>query len=378
MSPKKKTTTDDSADLMAHLHQRIASDGALTIAQYMQEALGNPRFGYYTGRDPLGVAGDFITAPEVSQMFGELLGLWCVVSWQAMGQPDPVHLVELGPGRGTMMADAVRAARAAAPFAAAVRPHLVEASPALRDRQRTTLTDAGLPVGDAAGAPTWHSRFAEVPDGPLLLLANEFFDVLPIRQFLRMEAGWCERMVDVAPGNRLCHSLSMPVSMVPGIPEDLLDVPVGSMVEVGTAATDLAYAVGDRVERFGGAALIIDYGHARSGAGETLQAVRGHSYHDPLETPGEADLTAHVDFKALAEAAAEAGAAVHGPVSQGAFLGRLGIAARAESLLQGATPDQAQDIAAALRRLTDAEEMGELFKVLAIARHDLPAPPGFA
>ena len=378
MDPKKKKTTPEPTDLMAHLHQRIASDGALTIAQYMQEALGNPRFGYYTGRDPLGAAGDFITAPEVSQMFGELLGLWCVVLWQGMGQPDPIHLVELGPGRGTMMADALRAAGAAAPFAAAVRPHLVEASPALRERQRTVLAETGLPVGTDPGAPTWHARFAEVPDGPMLLLANEFFDVLPIRQFLRMETGWCERMVDMAPGKRLCFSLSMPMSMVPGIPADLLDVPVGSVVEVGSAATDLAYAIGERVERFGGAALIIDYGHVQSGVGETLQAVRGHKYHDPLEAPGEADLTAHVDFQTVGEAAAEAGAGVHGPVSQGEFLGRLGIAARAETLLRGAPPDQAQDIAAALRRLTDGEEMGALFKVLAIAHHDLPAPPGFA
>lgn len=352
--------------LIDHLRRRIAVDGPLSVARYMEEALGNPRFGYYMTRDPLGAAGDFVTAPEISQIFGELIGLWCAVVWRAMGRPAAVNLVELGPGRGTLMADALRAAATVPEFRAALGVHLVETSPALRDRQRRALEDT---------AAEWHDSLDGVPEGPMLLVANEFFDALPIRQFQRLDGAWRERLVglDEATGG-LRWVLSPPV---PPIFDDPGNVPDGGVIEVCPAGLALAGAVADRLARFGGAALIVDYGHARSAVGETLQAVRRHAFHGVLDDPGEADLTAHVDFAALARAAAGAGARPHGPVAQGAFLESLGIGARARTLAAGAPPEQAADIGAAHRRLVGDDAMGTLFKVLAIAHPDLGPPPGF-
>jgi NADH dehydrogenase [ubiquinone] 1 alpha subcomplex assembly factor 7 len=303
-------------------------------------------------------------------MFGELIGLWCGIVWQAAGCPDPVNMVELGPGRGTLMADALRAAAGVPGFRPALRVHLVEVSPALRARQRETLAAALLDPG-----PAWHGGFETVPEGPLLLIANEFFDALPIHQFQRTEAGWCERLVDWDLGTgELRFVLSPPVPRLPvaGPPE----VPPGGIVEVCPAAAGVARAIGARVAGSGGGALIIDYGHARSAAGETLQAVKGHGYHPVLADPGEADLTAHVDFQALAAAVSEAGVSCHGPVDQGEFLERLGIGARAGALAANATEGQAADIESAYRRLVDGDQMGTLFKVLAITGEGGP-PPGF-
>jgi NADH dehydrogenase [ubiquinone] 1 alpha subcomplex assembly factor 7 len=320
-------------------------------------------------RDPLGAAGDFVTAPEVSQMFGELVGLWCVEMWRASGAPDPVQMVELGPGRGTLMADALRAARMAPGFAKAHSVNLVETSPVLRERQRETL--AGQ---DAA----WRESIDQLPGGPLLLIANEFFDALPVRQFERTKAGWRERMVGLdgegfrvalAPGESAAAAL---------IPEAVRKTArQGDVAEIRPAAIAIARIAGERIARFGGAALIIDYGHAASAPGDTLQAVRNHESCDWLDNPGEADLTAHVDFEALAGAAREAGAAAHGPVPQGDFLTRLGLEVRAARLLRGATKAQVRDIKAARHRLIDPAEMGTLFKVMALTRTDAPPPPGF-
>ncbi len=365
------------AGLADHLRRRIARQGPLTVARYMEEALGHPRHGYYRRRDPLGAAGDFITAPEISQMFGELIGLWCAVVWGALGSPAPVNLVELGPGRGTLMADALRAAGQTPDFLAAVVVHLVETSPPLRARQRDALSAAGL-----ERAPAWHEDFESVPEGPLLLIANEFFDALPVRQFQRSREGWRERLVDVEPeGDGFRFVLSPPFAGVPPAanawPPGVDGAPEGSVIEVCPAGIGLARAIGERVARRAGAALIVDYGHTESAFGETLQAVKGHAFHPVLSEPGEADLTAHVDFAALARAGAEAGAHTFGPVDQGEFLERLGLDARAEALLAKATPEQAADIRAARRRLADADQMGALFKVLAIAGPNLPPPPGF-
>ncbi len=357
--------------LIDHLRRRIALDGPLSVAAYMEEALGHPRFGYYMTRDPLGAEGDFVTAPEISQMFGELIGLWCAVVWQSMGRPAAVNLVELGPGRGTLMADALRAAGMVSGFREALAVHLVETSPALRRCQGRALEDT-----DAR----WHDSFARVPEGPLLLIANEFFDALPIRQFERRDGAWRERLIDAGgEAGGLCWVLSPPVPPIFGAPgfDDPGDIPEGAVVEVRPVALALAHALGERLAGAGGAALIVDYGYQRSAPGDTLQAVRGHAFHDPLEDPGEADLTAHVDFAALARAAAEGGARTYGPVPQGGFLESLGIAARTEALVAAATPGQTADIAAAQRRLVGAADMGELFKVLALTHPELPPPPGF-
>jgi NADH dehydrogenase [ubiquinone] 1 alpha subcomplex assembly factor 7 len=278
------------------------------------------------------------------------------------------------------MADILRATRIVPGFHAALDLHLVEISPALRARQQETLARQGTREGGAGEAgPTWHERLDEVPDGPLLLVANEFFDALPIRQFEKRPEGWCERLVTLAPdGGALAFALAPPGPMAAALlPPELHDAPAGAIAEVSAPAIVIAGEIGRRLAGHGGMALITDYGHARPRSGATLQAVRRHTSHGVLEDPGAADLTAHVDFSALARAAAEAGARVHGPVPQGRFLEALGIGARAQALLESATPDQAKEIVSARRRLTDAREMGELFKALALGHPDLGPPAGF-
>ncbi len=357
--------------LAQRIAQRIAEDGPLSVAEYMAAALTDPAHGYYMGRDPLGAGGDFITAPEISQMFGELIGLWCADTWQRLGAPAQVALVELGPGRGTLMADALRAARQEPAFAAALEVHLVEASPALKARQAEAL---------AGAEPTWHETLAGVPELPLLLIANEFFDALPVRQLVRQADGWGERSVALAEESEaLSFAVSPPDPALEAlVPESLRDAPVEQVFEVSPASQEIARAIGQRLKAQGGAALIIDYGHETSALGETLQAVRRHAPHDVLSDPGTADLTCHVDFAALALAAREAGAAAHGPVAQGAFLERLGIAARAARLMEQATPPQREDIRAARLRLTAPDQMGELFRVLALTQDGFGPPSGFA
>ncbi|HYE01136.1 MAG TPA: SAM-dependent methyltransferase [Alphaproteobacteria bacterium] len=350
--------------LARHLVRRIAAEGPLSLAAYMAECLLHPEHGYYTGREPFGAAGDFTTAPEISQMFGELLGLWCVQAWLDRGAPSPVHLVELGPGRGTLMADAWRAAGVVPAFRAAARIHLVEASPRLRERQAAAL----------AGAPaSWHDGLDDVPEGPTLLLANEFFDALPIHQYVRGRAGWHERRVDWEEGRGLRFVLDPQPAAVP-LP---LAAPEGSLVETSPAAAAVAAGIAARLVRDGGAALIVDYGYDRPAFGDTFQALRRHRPADPLEAPGERDLTAHVDFPALAAAARAAGAAAFGPLTQGALLERLGIRERA-GRLAAAAPDRAESVRAAAERLTGAEAMGTLFKALALGRPADPPPPAFA
>ncbi|MDX9861791.1 MAG: SAM-dependent methyltransferase [Rhodospirillales bacterium] len=353
---------------------RIALGGPLTVADYMAETLGHPRFGYYATRDPFGAAGDFVTAPEISQMFGELIGLWCAVTWQAMGRCDPVLWVELGPGRGTLLADAVRAGRTVPGFLEATRIHLVETSPVLRRVQAETLADVQPPH-----PPLWHADLVDVPDGPMILVANEFLDAIPIRQYERTADGWCERLVAAAAdGERLAWALSPPIPRPPLLPATVVDAPVGAIAEVSPAVIAVIDGIGRRLANMGGAALIIDYGHSRSAAGDTLQAVRAHSYHDPLTDPGSADLTAHVDFEVVRRVATEAGAHTFGPLEQGAFLERLGLEARAASLANRASRDQAKAIREARHRLIGADQMGRLFKAIALQHPSLPSPPGFS
>ena len=348
--------------LAALIRERIAAGGPMPLDAYMALCLGHPEHGYYVTRDPLGAAGDFTTAPEISQMFGELLGLWAAQVWLDQGAPDPVLLVELGPGRGTLMADALRAAAAVPAFRAATRLWLVETSPSLRARQADTL---------AAADPKWTDTVAGLPPGPLIVFANEFFDALPVRQVQRADALWRERLIGL-DGERL--------AWVWGPPRPDRDLGVrfpmlsdGAIAEVGPAREAVAAGLGARIEACGGAALVVDYGSA-TGAGDTLQAVRAHAPADPLAAPGAADLTAHVRFADLARAAEPARS--HGPVPQGAFLERLGIGARARALAGGGDA-QAAAVAAAHRRLTHADEMGNLFQVLAVTPRHAPPPPGF-
>ena len=351
------------------LRELILTEGPIGVDRYMALALGHPEHGYYMKQDLFGVAGDFTTAPEISQMFGEVLGLWCAAVHAGMGSPPAVGLVELGPGRGTLMADVLRAAAVAPAFRAALNVHLVETSPVLRARQAATLAGSGL-------TPTWHESLAGVPPGPVLVLANEFFDALPVRHYVRTERGWCERLVGLDADGRLGFGLAAAPE-----PDFTLAAPAGSIVELGLQARRTMGELATRIARDGGAALVIDYGSAEPGFGGTLQALRRHRFVPPLETPGDADLTAHVDFASLRRAARAAGALAHGPVEQGAFLLALGIAARADRLRRN-RPDRAEGVAAALHRLTQpgtaAEPgMGTLFKVLAVVPAGAPAPPGF-
>lgn len=342
---------------------RASATGPITVADFMAECLMHPKHGYYATRDPLGAGGDFTTSPEITQMFGELLGLALAQAWLDRGRPTPALLVEFGPGRGTLMADAIRATRAVPGFAAAVELHLVEASPPLRARQAEALADQEV---------TWHDNISTLPDGTLLVVANEFLDALPIRQFVRTGRGWRERVI-ASGGDGLVFSLAPPAPQ-PSLDDRLADTREGDVVERCPSAEALVYEIGARIARHGGVAIFVDYGGWRS-LGDTLQAVRGHEAVDPLAEPGAADLTAHVDFEAVSRAATEAGAAVTPMVTQGVLLERLGITARARSLAQGLAADALESHVAAHRRLTHPDEMGSLFKAIAI--HDGVPPPGF-
>lgn len=345
------------------LTARIAADGPMSLADYMAECLLHPRHGYYATRDPLGVAGDFTTAPEISQMFGELLGLCLAQAWIDQARPARFVLAEIGPGRGTLMADILRAIRAVPAMADAADVHLIEASPALRARQRQTLGD-GI---------TWHDHIATLPDAPLFLVANEFFDALPIRQFTRHGAGWRERQIGLEDGT-LRFGLG-PETAFPLLAARIMGTAPGDIVETCPAAGPIAAEIATRIARRGGAALIVDYGGWRS-LGDTFQAVKAHTPVDPLAEPGEADLTAHVDFEALATVMTGAGAAVTGMTTQGRFLERLGITARAQALARGMEGAALAAHVAAHRRLTHRAEMGEVFKVIACHPIGCPAPAG--
>ncbi len=350
--------------LAAILARRIAAEGPMRLSDYMAECLLHPGHGYYATRDPFGAGGDFTTAPEISQMFGELLGLCLAQCWLDQGRPAPFALAEIGPGRGTLMADMLRAIRAVPGMAEAARVHLVEASPALRARQGQVLT---------AHAPHWHDGVESMPDLPLFLVANEFFDALPIRQFERRGPGWSERMVSLRDG-RLAPGLG-PVTAYPALAHRLADTAEGDVVETCPAAEPVAGEIGRRVAQRGGAALFVDYGGWRS-LGDTFQAVKDHAPADPFADPGETDLTAHVDFEPIAGTIAAAGAAVTALTPQGVFLERLGIAARAAILARGLSGTALAAHLAAHRRLTHPDEMGQLFKVLAAYPQGKAPPPG--
>ncbi len=362
----------DITPLETDIRRRIAAAGPMPVGEFMTLCLTDRAHGYYTTHDPLGERGDFITSPEVSQMFGELIGLWVAAVWKQMGAPANLRVIELGPGRGTMMNDALRAAKVMPAFREAVVLHLVEISPVLQAQQEKTL--AQLPV------PTfWHAALRNVPKGPSIIFANEFFDALPVNQAVKSERGWHERLIEIdAAGDLAFTRAPEPMAHFERLlPPRLRAAPVDSIFE--WRPDTLAMEMGRRLSGDGGAALVIDYGHARSAPGETLQAVGRHAYVDPLSAPGSIDLTAHVDFEALAKAVEAMGAVSFAPIDQSNFLRRLGIETRAAALKSKATPAAAADIDTALARLTGHGRtgMGTLFKVAAFAHPKLGTPPGF-
>ncbi|WP_170478452.1 class I SAM-dependent methyltransferase [Ruegeria arenilitoris] len=343
---------------------RIQQNGPLTVADYMTECLLHPKHGYYTNRDPLGSRGDFTTAPEISQMFGELIGLCIAQCWVDQGRPAQICLAELGPGRGTLMADILRATRQVPGFHDAAEIFLLEASPTLREIQRETLRDY---------SPKWSSSISDLPALPLFLIANEFFDALPIRQFLRDGDGWRERLVG-SDGKSLNFGLGTRAAQTL-LKDRLTDTNDGDLVECCAAAVPIISSAAERIATCGGMALIVDYGDWRA-LGDTFQALRDHKHSDPLEEPGKADLTAHVDFEAIARSAQSAGCSFSRLTPQGVYLERLGITARAQSLASSLQGQALEAHILAHRRLTHPNEMGNLFKVLGIYPPSAAPPPG--
>ena len=359
-----------TAGIIDKIERRIRLEGPLTVAAYMAMALHDPVSGYYVTRGPIGAAGDFMTAPEISQIFGELIGLWCADLWQQIGRPDPLILAELGPGRGALMSDFLRAASAVPEFRRALRIHLVEASPILRAEQEHRLGEA---------QPRWVKGVDELPDGTIIVIANEFLDALPIRQFVRGDAYWRERMVALDCDGALAF-VDGPESRAATllVPASLRDSPPGAIAEICPAALALASSLGARFARQVGVALFIDYGHFASAAGATLRAVSQHRAVSALAPPGSTDLSADVDFDAFAEAARAGGATVYGPVTQAGFFTALGAELRLAQLSARAAPKQRQELAGGVKRLLHRDEMGERFKVMALASPGPATPAGFA
>lgn len=341
----------------------------MSVADYMDLALDHPEFGYYRTQEPFGASGDFITAPDISQVFGELLGLWLAMAWQEAGRPSPFRLVELGPGRGQLMADLGRATARVDGFLDAADIHLVESSERLRAIQRRTLPHLEI---------HWHERWETVPDGPLFLIGNEFLDALPVHQLIKTETDWVERVLTISDDGKLIFSTGPATHALVDLIAGGDRAEIGEVAEVSPVRNGLAKNIGERLSRGGGVALFVDYGAwVDRPTGDTLQAVSNHQPVDPLSLPGKADLTTQVDFQSLARAARAGGAAVFGPVPQGTFLRGLGIEPRIAILLRDADEEQRQALRSALFRLTDASAMGEVFKVLVLASPDGPMPPAF-
>ncbi|MBL8537652.1 MAG: SAM-dependent methyltransferase [Hyphomonadaceae bacterium] len=345
--------------LKQKLIEHIKEAGPMTVADYMAACLHDPEHGYYATRPALGGAGaDFLTAPEASQMFGELIGLWCAHEWAALGKPA-INLIELGPGRGVLMQDAWRATQRVEGFHDAANVVFIETSAPLREQQAERTPHA-----------EWAAALEDAPPGPCLIVGNEFLDCMPIRQFARVEDGWREKLVGVSESDDLIFGLS---ALLPAADDDVRE---GAVREIAPALDALVYEVERRLHAAPGRALFIDYGYAAPEGADTLQALKRHAKVDPLESPGEADLTAHVDFARVSHLAREASLDVHGPIAQGRFLKTLGIDVRVEMLAR-ANPDQVERVARELKRLTHPDDMGALFKAICLSSPNLPPPAGF-
>lgn len=357
--------------IAGRIADRIRHGGPVSVAAFMTEAMFDPREGFYATRNPIGAGEDFITAPAVSQMFGELIGLWCGQVWMDMGQPPDFQLVELGPGTGQMMSDVIRAGRAVPGFMDAAQIHLIEASPALKMVQGRTLTPMGVEIG-------WLDRIEDIPPGPAILLGNEFLDCLPMRQAVKQKGQWHERLIGLTEaGDGFCFVMGPQLGTDAGlVPERLRAAPDGTLVELRPGDRQVVDHLAQRFADHPGHALFIDYGPAQSEAGDTFQAVHQHQKADPLEAPGMADLTARVDFEQLAHFARSGGLDVAGPALQGDWLRAMGLEVRAAALI-GQAPELKTKIARQVMRLSEPGQMGELFKVMAISAQGLPKPPGF-
>jgi NADH dehydrogenase [ubiquinone] 1 alpha subcomplex assembly factor 7 len=359
----------DATPLGAKFKERIARDGPISVHDFMESCLADRSEGYYLTHQPIGREGDFITAPEISQMFGELVGAWAASVWHAMGALPRVTVAELGPGRGTLMQDALRMFQSVAGLAGSLDVALIETSPLLRKVQGETLRDSPAPL-------TWFERIEDLPHGPLILIANEFIDALPIRQLLRAGGRWHERSVTIGADGAFQFCAGKQVDALPAFLRGI-DAEDGAIAETRPAAAKLVAALAERAEYAPLGALLADYGHEASGVGDTLQAVSRHKFADPLAAPGQADLTAHVDFAALKETVIALGLAAYGPMPQGQFLLKLGLAARCERLAQDATDDQKAALYSGAARLADPRQMGTLFKVLVLQSSGLAPPPPF-
>lgn len=349
--------------LKAEIITMIRENGPMDTGAFMGLALSHPKYGYYMTRDPFGQDGDFTTAPEISQMFGELLGAWAADCWLKLGQPERFYFLECGPGRGTLMADALRAVKAVPGFLSAAQIRLIEISPVLKQKQRETLSGYGA---------SWTSSIDEIEDdAPVIMIANEFLDALPVRQFRFHDNAWQERVIGLSPDDELQFGF-VPA---PGI--ELPQTEEGTIIEYSPARESFVRSIAQRITAQKGAALFIDYGTEKQGIGDTLQAVKDHKYVDVLESPGEADMTSHVDFVRLKRITEQEKVTVYGPVPQGGFLYALGIKERAQILQQRASAKQRMDIENALKRLTDKDEMGTLFKVMVISSGLTSGPAGF-
>lgn len=349
----------------------IRRDGPMPVADYMRACLQDPEHGYYRTRPAIGAGGDFVTAPEISQVFGELIGIWMAVAWRALGAPAKINVVELGPGRGTLMSDALRAGRIVPGFLQATRLHLVESNRVLEDLQRQALSAM------SQSAPIrWHSALApHVADGgPVILIANEFLDALPVRQLVYAAGAWHERCVALDDDGEFCFSDGPPA--IPDILPDGRPAQEGDILEIRPDVADIAGTLASWSDR-PVAALFLDYGHERTAFGDTLQAVRGQSHISIFACPGEADLTAHVDFQDFARHCTARGLAVDGPISQSEFLLRMGLAERADALLASARPDQRGLLEAGARRIADPLGMGGRFKVVCVRSKGVPLLPPF-
>lgn len=350
----------------------IKLKGPITIADYMADALGHPHDGYYMTQTAIGADGDFTTAPEISQIFGELIGLWLVEAWRNIGSPQAFNLIELGPGRGSLMADILRAARLRPEFVRSAQVWLLEQSGLLRHEQQKRLRGSEV-------KPLWADSFEDIPAAPSLIIANEFFDCLPIRQFKQVGGSWREQLVGLSDDS---SSLELVLGKTP--PPAEYDLPAaadcseGDVFEKSFAAQEVLTDICSLFSEHKSAALIIDYGHMQSGLGDTLQAVRNHKYWPPLSAPGLADVTAHVDFEAISNTAIQQGAMAFGPVAQGVFLERLGLNLRVEMLCKGKSAADADLIRAGAARIAAPDQMGEIFKAVSITSPALGTPPGFS
>jgi len=370
MGAQRKLNNIVETPRAARLKERIARDGPVSVLDYMEACLADGHAGYYATRQPIGKEGDFVTAPEISQVFGELLGAWIVSVWQSMGEPSSVVVAELGPGRGTLMADALRVFSCVPRLLESISVALIETSPVLRATQSDTLRASPAPL-------QWYERIEDVPQGPLILIANEFIDALPVRQFVRQSSAWRERSVMLTADGAFTFCVGKPVDP-DAVPQSLRDVEAeGAIIETRPAAVSHLSTLAARAKHAPVAALIADYGHAETGVGDTLQAVHRHRFADPLAMPGDVDLTAHVDFAALKDTACGLGLAVYGPMPQGEFLLKLGLGSRCERLLQSASPEQKAAILSGAARLADPRQMGLLVKMLLVQSSGLAPPPPF-